>query len=133
MTDYLLDTNALSHLLRHPDGVVASRIREVGEDHVCTSIVVASELRFGAARRGSTRLSEVVDGLLTRMHVLALDVPVDAFYGGVRAELERVGQPIGGNDLLIAAHALAVDCTLVTDNEREFRRVSDLRVENWLR
>jgi len=61
------------------------------------------------------------------------DARVDAIYGVIRASLEQIGQPIGANDLLIAAHALALDLTMVTDNEREFLRIDDLRVENWLR
>ena len=61
------------------------------------------------------------------------DAPVDAMYGVIRAGSEQIGQPIGANDLLIAAHALALDLTVVTDNEREFLRIDDLRVENWLR
>ena len=64
---------------------------------------------------------------------LALEAPVDAIYGVIRAGLEQLGQPIGANDLLVAAHAMALDLTLVTDNEREFLQIDDLRVENWLR
>ncbi len=71
--------------------------------------------------------------MLGAIEVLTLEPPVDAVYGAVRADLERAGQPIGGNDLLIAAHALALDLTLVTDNEREFSRIGQLRLENWLR
>ena len=71
--------------------------------------------------------------MLGAVEVLALEAPVDALYGVIRAGLEQLGQPIGANDLLIAAHALALDLTVVTDNEREFLRIEDLRVENWLR
>lgn len=129
---YLLDTNILSDLIRNPAGAAAGRIRQVGEDAVCTSIVVAAELRYGTAKKGSARLLRRVEDLLADLPVLPLDVPADAEYGGIRAELEAAGQPIGGNDLLIAAHAYALGLTLVTANEREFRRVRGLKLENWL-
>ena len=130
---YLLDTNIISALVRDPRGKVTERIREVGEANVCTSIVVAAELRYGATKKGSARLLAQLEIVLGAVEVLPFDVPADATYGEIRLQLERAGQPIGGNDLLIAAQALAVDCTVVTDNEREFKRVSGLRVENWLR
>lgn len=130
---YLLDTNILSDLVRHPQGVIAARIADVGEDAVATSIVVAGELRFGAERRGSERLSRQLETILSLLPVLPLADEADVHYGRLRADLERRGLPIGGNDMLIAAHALSLDATLVTDNVREFERVAKLRYENWLR
>lgn len=130
---YLLDTNILSALIRSPRGTVRDRIAFVGEDAICTSIVVAAELRFGAARRRSTRLTAQVAGVLSRLDVLPLEPPVEATYADLRARLEREGQPIGGNDLLIAAHALTLGYAMVTVHEREFRRIAELPVENWLR
>jgi tRNA(fMet)-specific endonuclease VapC len=133
VTRYLLDTNIVSDLVRHPRGKVSDRISAVGEQEICTSIIVASELRYGSAKKNSPRLTAQLDAVLGAMEVLALETPVDAVYGVIRAALERIGQPIGANDLLIAAHAVALDLTLVTDNEREFLRIDNLRVENWLR
>lgn len=130
---YLLDTNIISDLVRRPQGRVAQRIRQTGEEKVCTSIVVAAELRFGAQKTGSARLTAQVEAVLRVLDVLALKAPADGVYGGLRARLERMGQPIGGNDLLIAAQTLALGYTLVTDNEREFTRIVELPVENWLR
>jgi tRNA(fMet)-specific endonuclease VapC len=130
---YLLDTNVLSALVRDPHGPVAQRIRDVGEDNVCTSLIVATELRYGAAKKGSMRLLAQLEAVLGAIEVLPLEPPVDVVYGELRAQLERNGQPIGGNDLLIAAHALALGHAVVTDNEREFRRVPELLVENWVR
>jgi tRNA(fMet)-specific endonuclease VapC len=130
---FLLDTNIVSHLVRHPRGKISDRIAEVGEEHVCTSIIVAAELRFGATRKNSSRLTAQLEGVLGAIDLLALEAPVDAVYGMIRASLERTGQPIGANDLLLAAHALTLGHTVVTDNEREFLRIDDLRVENWLR
>ncbi|HYA79661.1 MAG TPA: type II toxin-antitoxin system VapC family toxin [Methylocystis sp.] len=132
MTRYLLDTNILSNLIRNPRGAVLSNIARVGEMNVCTSIVVAAELRYGCAKNGSKRLLEAVEKVLGELDVLALEAPADLEYGRLRAQLEHEGRPIGGNDLLIAAHALAVDATIVTANVAEFARVEGLRVENWL-
>lgn len=130
---YLLDTNIVSDLVRQPQGRVAQRIRQVGEANVCTSIVVAAELRFGAAKKGSQRLVEQLEAVLGSLDVLSLEAPADIAYGLIRAKLEQAGTPIGGNDLLIAAHAFTLGFTVVTDNESEFARVDGLLRENWLR
>ena len=130
---YLLDTNILSDLIRNPQGAVTERIREVGEEHVCTSIIVAAELRFGAIKRSSDKLSAQLEAVLAALEVLSFEAPADRVYGDIRATLENAGKPIGGNDLLIAAQALALGHTVVTDNQREFDRVENLHVENWLR
>ena len=132
MTVYLLDTNVLSDLVRNPAGALARRIAQVGEDAVATSVIVASELRYGAAKRGAPRLTERVEALLAEMPVLPMAPPADAAYGRLRAALEAAGTPIGGNDMLIAAHALATGRTVVTANVGEFGRVKGLAVENWL-
>jgi tRNA(fMet)-specific endonuclease VapC len=133
VTRFLLDTNILSDLFRHPHGKVAARIEALGEHSICTSIIVAAELRFGAVRKGSARLTGQIEDLLSLITVEPLEAPVDIAYADLRTALEAAGTPIGANDTLIAAHAIAIDCTLVTDNEREFGRIGDLRIENWLR
>lgn len=130
---FLLDTNVVSDLVRDPRGRAATHVARVGEKQVCTSIVVAAELRYGAAKKGSSRLTAQLEAVLDVLDVLPLEVPADAAYGELRARLERSGQLIGPNDLLIAAQALALGCTLVTDNEREFSRVDGLPRENWRR
>ncbi len=112
---------------------MTARIRAVGEARVSTSIIVAAELRYGAAKRGSPRLSAQLEAVLRTLEVLPFEAPADAAYGGLRADLEAAGRPIGGNDLLIAAQALALGHTIVTDNEREFARIAELPRENWLR
>ncbi len=129
---FLLDTNIVSDLVRNPQGRTAAKIAEVGEDAVATSIIVAAELRYGAANNGSARLAGQLETILGAIDVLPLEAPADAAYGSARVALEAAGTPIGGNDLLIAAQALALDLVVVTDNEREFERVDGLRVENWL-
>ena len=130
---WLLDTNILSDIVRHPAGRVAERIRQCGETNVRTSIVVAAELRFGAAKKGSERLTAQLEAILAIIEILPLTSPADKLYGDLRAKLETAGTPIGGNDMLIAANAMANDHVLVTDNEREFSRVEGLTIENWLR
>jgi tRNA(fMet)-specific endonuclease VapC len=129
----LLDTNILSDLVRNPQGRVAIRIAEIGENAICTSVIVAAELRFGAAKKGSERLTIQLERILSVLDVLSFEAPADAAYAELRVKLEAAGAPIGANDMLIAAHALAEGCILVTDNEREFARVDGLTIENWLR
>lgn len=130
---YLLDTNIVSDLVRNPQGEVAQRIRKVGENRVCTSIIVAAELRYGAAKKGSAALSSQLEAILAAIEVLPLETPVDEMYGMIRAKLEKAGRPIGGNDLWIASQAVTLGYTVVTDNEKEFGRVENLVHENWLR
>ena len=130
---YLLDTNIVSDLVRRPQGRIAEHIRKVGEARVCTSIIVAAELRYGAAKKGSQRLTAQLETVLGALDVLPFETPADATYGLIRTRLEQAGKPIGGNDLLIAAQAVALGCTIVTDNEAEFARIDGLSRENWLR
>lgn len=132
MTRYMLDTNIISDLVKNPQGRAAKRIAKVGEDNICTSIIVAAELRYGCAKSGSKRLRKAVEDLLSEIPVLPFDVPADAEYGGIRSALEAAGRPIGSNDLLIAAHAHATGATVVTANVDEFKRIRGLSVENWL-
>jgi tRNA(fMet)-specific endonuclease VapC len=128
---YLLDTNVVSALVRDPHGPIARRIKRVGELKVCTSIIVACELRYGVAKKGSPRLTAQVEAILSVLPILPLEADVDRYYGDLRADLERRGEPIGPNDLLIASQARALKLTLVTDNVREFTRVSGLVVQSW--
>ncbi len=130
---YLLDTNIVSDLVRNPQGRVSQHIRKVGEAKVCTSIIVAAELRYGASKKGSPRLSAQLEVVLGALEVLPFEAPADVAYGELRARLEQTGRPIGANDLLIAAQALALGFTIVTDNEKEFDRVKGLPSDNWLR
>lgn len=133
---YLLDTNILSDLMRNPGGEIARKISTLSTEErelISTSLIVACELRFGAAKKRSALLKERVGQLLENLIVLALEPEVDEHYGRLRAELEEKGTLISANDMLIAAHALSLGAVLVTDNIREFRRVKGLRVENWLR
>jgi len=130
---YLLDTNIISDLIIDPEGRVMQKVRKAGEARICTSIIVAAELRYGASKRASARLTTIIETILNRMDILPFESPADIVYGDVRTELEKSGLQIGANDLLIGAHALALGHTMITDNEREFARIKGLRVENWRR
>ncbi len=130
---YLLDTSILSHLIREPQGVVAEKIADVGEANVLTSVIVACELRYGAAKRGSRKLTRQVEAVLGAMAIRSLESDVERAYASIRVALEKKGVPIGAHDMLIAAHARALDAVCVTDNVGEFKRVPALEVENWLR
>ena len=133
MMRYLLDTNVVSDLVRNPRGRATEHIRGVGEVNVCTSIIVAAELRYGAAKKGSLRLARQLEAVLGALDVLPFAAPADSVYGKIRTRLEQTGRPIGGNDLLIAAQTVALGYTIVTDNESEFARIEGLLRENWLR
>jgi tRNA(fMet)-specific endonuclease VapC len=132
VTRYLLDTNIVSDLVRNPQGKVMQRIRRIGEANVATSVIVTAELLFGAEKKRSRRLSDQVAVILDAIEVLPFAPPADAVYAVIRAKLEKAGRPSAANDLLIAAHAISLGCTLVTDNERDFARIDGLSAENWL-
>ncbi len=129
---YLLDTNIISELIKNPQGTVANKIITIGDDKICTSIIVASEINFGVEKRQSKTLHQQVDAILSAIEILPYQTPADTRYAKLRASLEKAGTPIGPNDMLIAAHALSLGLTLVTANEKEFLRVDGLTVENWL-
>ena len=142
---YLLDTNIISDLIKHPQGRCFSKISDVGESEICTSVIVACELKFGAAKKNSPRLQERVDLILDLLPVLPLTSAVEQSYAEIRItsaveqsyaeirnHLEKQGTPISGNDLLIAAHARSLDLIVVTNNMREFALVPQLKCDNWL-
>lgn len=133
MTRYLIDANILSDVIRAPDAAASRRLAAFDDASLCTSVIVAAELRFGAVKRASANLSSKVELVLGAIRVEPFREPADMHYAEIRAALERAGTPIGNNDMLIAAHALALGCVLVTDNVREFSRVPGLIVENWIR
>ncbi|MES2337884.1 MAG: type II toxin-antitoxin system VapC family toxin [Pseudomonadota bacterium] len=133
MIEYLLDTNIISDVVRRPTGLVAQRIARIGEHRIAISIISAAELRFGVENVRSERLARQVEAVLATLAVLPFGDPGDVHYARIRTDLHRRGLLIGANDMLIAAHTLAMDVTLVTDNVREFERIDGLRLENWLR
>jgi tRNA(fMet)-specific endonuclease VapC len=135
MSILFLDTNIISDMMRDLQGAAATRAKlasiERGDDTLYTSTVVQCELEYGIARKSSPRLLAAYKAVMDTIEVLPLDPTVSAHYAQLRTHLEQCGTPIGPNDTLIAAHALALGATLVTADS-EFTRVPGLKVENWL-
>lgn len=135
MSILLLDTNIISDMMRNLEGRAATRAREAsihrGADALYTSIVVRCELEYGLARKPGARLLTAYRGVMQAIEVLPLDESVAAHYARLRVQLEQAGTPIGPNDTLIAAHALALRATLVS-GDTEFARIPGLQTENWL-
>jgi tRNA(fMet)-specific endonuclease VapC len=128
---YVLDTNIVSLVVREPEGTLARRLAAMARAEFGISVIAACELRYGVSRKGSARLATQLEEVLEGIDILPLEEPADEHYGDIRAALERIGRPIGHNDLLIAAHARALGATLVTRNVDEFARVANLEVESW--
>jgi tRNA(fMet)-specific endonuclease VapC len=129
---FMLDTNIVSAIVREPRGRVLERLLEVGEENAFISIITHGEIWYGVKKNGSEELSRKVSAVTRRLSVAPLNLPTEQRYAEVRLAL-RQGKNIGPNDLWIAAHALALDVILVTNNEKEFSRVPGLKIENWLR
>ena len=129
---WMLDTNTLSALIRGPSPALVQRLAAAGGESVCTSIVVACEMRYGVQRKGSAALTARVEALLAEVTVLPFDGEADQHYADIRCALEHAGTPVGSHDLLIAAHARSRGLVVVTHNVREFQRVPGLQVEDWL-
>lgn len=126
-----LDTNICSYVLRRRPASMLERFAGLNRQQLWLSGIVAAELRFGAVKLGMPRFSNAVEVWLSGFDVQAWPVAATAHYAQIRAGLERAGTRIGAMDLLIAAHALANDSVLVTNNAKEFRRVPKLAVEEW--
>ena len=128
---YLLDTNICVYVIRRRPDAVYRRLSRTAGRAVAISVVTAFELEIGALRAQGQHYSEAVRLFIAEFPVLPLEDSARAFYGQLRTALERRGEIIGAHDMLIAAHALALDATLVTNNERESRRIKGLSIENW--
>lgn len=130
---YLLDTNICSYILKNRPASVKQKFDEVGAEHLCISSVVLAELYYGAARHPkSVIIRKEIDDFVSRLLVVAWDEQSANHYGAIRAALEKVGSPVGAMDMLIAAHARSMGATLITNNLREFERISGLMVQNWV-
>ena len=129
---YLLDTNICVHVIRKRPESAYRRLSNIGKRGVAISVVTAFELEVGALRAQGTHYSQAVRLFIAEFPVLPLEDSARTAYGQLRTVLERRGEVIGAYDMLIAAHALALDATLVTNNEKEFKRVKGLKVENWV-
>ncbi|WP_427501627.1 type II toxin-antitoxin system tRNA(fMet)-specific endonuclease VapC [Methylomonas sp. MED-D] len=130
---YLLDTNICIYIAKYRPPAVRERFARHSASELAMSVITLAELRFRAeksqARKRAIAAIEELTGLIP---VYDLPEPAGEHYGQIRAELHKTGQPIGNNDLWLAAHARSQDCILVTNNELEFLGVPGLRVENWV-
>ncbi len=135
MSILFLDTNIISDMMRDLQGPAATHAMQAshsrGSDALYTSVVVQCELEYGLRRKPNPRLQAAYATVMDTIEVLPLDATLVTHYAQLRTQLESTGTPIGPNDTLIAAHALALDATLVS-GDAEFNRVPGLRVENWL-
>lgn len=129
---FLFDTNICIYIINARPPHVLERFRREAIGDIGISSITAAELAYGVAKSGSARNRAALEKFLAPLEIAAFDADVFWHYGDIRAELERRGQSIGSLDILIAAHALALDATLVTNNGAEFSRVKALRVENWV-
>ena len=129
---YMLDTNVLVHLIRNKSENVKNRLRQENISDVCISSITYAELEYGVSKSSNKEKNALaLLTVLSGIKVLPLGESAGKVYGSIRASLEKDGNVIGPNDMLIAAHALAEGLTLVTNNTREFRRVPGLNIEDW--
>ncbi len=130
--EYLLDTNICIYIIKKKPEIVLERFRGLALGSVGISAITLAELEYGIRKSGSPdRNLEALNQFLVPLDIKDFDYNATVVYGKIRASLERVGTPIGPLDTLIAAHALSLNVTLVTNNEKEFSRVSGLKIENW--
>jgi tRNA(fMet)-specific endonuclease VapC len=128
---YLLDTNICIYVINERPPAVLARFLAHESDGLAISVITASELYWGVAKSGSRRNLLALERFLAPLVVMDYDIAAAQLYGDLRAGLERKGTPIGPFDMQIAAHALSLELTLVTNNLREFKRVPRLKLENW--
>ena len=132
MSRYMLDTDTGSYIMKRASAVLLSRLQKVAVADVCISVITKSELRYGVEVSPQRQQEERArSAFLSYVEVLDLPDQASLHYAQIRADLKKRGALIGANHLFIAAHALSLDLTLVTNNTREFRRVRHLKVENW--
>jgi tRNA(fMet)-specific endonuclease VapC len=129
----MLDTNICIYLINARPPKVLGRFRRHPVGDIGVSSVTVAELAYGVAKSGSARNRAALEGFLLPLEIADFDDRAAWAFGLIRSALERAGKPIGPYDLQIAAHAVALGCTLVTNNVREFQRVPDLEIENWAR
>jgi tRNA(fMet)-specific endonuclease VapC len=129
---YLLDTNICIYVINHKPVQVFEKFRQFKLGDLAISSITASELAFGVEKSGSERNKQALNKFLMPLDVLPYDEDAIWHYARLRQQLQSTGKPIGSLDMLIAAHALALDVTLVTNNTKEFERIEGLKLENWV-
>lgn len=130
--NYLLDTNICIYIIKQKPAIVLDRFKELPLGSVAISTITLAELEYGIRKSANPdKNSEALNQFLVPLDITAFDYDATIAYGKIRADLERKGTPIGPLDTLIAAHALSLNITLVTNNEKEFNRIEGLKIENW--
>lgn len=130
---YMLDTNICIYIIKKRPPAVLRRFEEIREDMICISVITLAELQYGVERSSSKKLNQdILDEFVSRLNILSWTEDAARQYGKIRQNLEEQGTPIGNMDMMIASHALSQKCTLVTNNTKEFKRISDLKLENWV-
>ena len=129
---FLLDTNICIYIINRKPVQVIERFRRFPLGVIGVSSITTAELAFGVTKSGSARNRAALEKFLAPLEIVPFSADAIWRYAQVRTDLERAGTPIGALDTLIAAHALLLDVTLVSNNLREFQRVSGLRCENWI-
>jgi tRNA(fMet)-specific endonuclease VapC len=133
MKRYMLDTDTSSYIIRNRPESVRVRFGRFDSNQLCISVITHAELLYGAKSPVSSRkVRPAVDDFVRRLTVLDWDSAAAEHYADIRVKLETGGTPIGNMDLMIAAHARSMSAVMVTNNEKHFRRVSGLTVENWV-
>lgn len=131
---FLIDTNTVIYIRRAQPASVLRVFEKLEQGEAVISVITYGELEYGLSKNAArASAKELLARIVAILPVLALPKEAATIYGGIRADLERTGRTIGNNDLWIAAHAMATGLTLITNNEKEFRRVSGLKIENWVR
>ena len=130
---YMLDTNICGYIIRNKPQAIKEKLQEIEKHHtIGLSSIVVGELIYGAKKKESPQLYEIVLSFVANFHIYDFNQNSAFEYGMIRDDLEKKGTIIGANDLFIAAHAKALHAILVTNNEKEFARVVGLSIENWV-
>lgn len=130
---FMLDTNMVIYIIKHKPESVLQHFQLYDPSEFCISAITLAEMQYGISKSSKPERNQLaLAAFLSNIAVLPFDDKAAVEYGDIRAGLEKKGTPIGGNDMLIAAHARSLGLTVVTNNTKEFVRVPDLKLENWV-
>lgn len=131
--EFMLDTNICIYIIKRKPPNVIERFYHSEVSRIGISAITLSELSYGISKSSNQGQNQVAMArFVAPLEILPYGDEAAAYYGDLRSHLEKQGAPIGSLDMLIAAHALSVDCTLVTNNEKEFRRIPNLKINSWV-
>lgn len=130
---YMLDTNICIYIIKKRPSSVLGHFQQIAAESLCISVITLAELQYGVDKSAAKLKNQrIVDDFVSRLQVLPWEETVVKYYGKIRCYLEAQGPPIGGMDLMIAAHCQSHDYTLITNNIREFQKIPNLKLENWV-